>query len=337
MIELPYQPHGLPVIARAALLDHGLSDVEIRSAILRGDLERPARGVVCEPCSDGSRHVQKSDRYVHRAMAHALRVPSCVLSHLSAAALHGLPISVGDLRTVHLTYPESSGARRTAGLWRHASALTDDEIVIRRGLRVTTAARTLVDLAQTESTRAAVAVIDAALHDELVTPDDLARALHRARRRHGIGSARRACALADGRSESVGESLLRVGMVQCGLPTPDVQVVVRSAAGRFLGRCDLGYRQHAVLIEFDGEVKYRGALRPGESATDAVIREKAREDRLREAGFVIIRVTWSDLGDLGPLARRIRRGIVLGGRAVAAGVVTGTGTPSTPLTVPFPG
>ena len=50
-----------------------------------------------------------------------------------------------------------------------------------------------------------------------------------------------------------------------------------------------------LLGEFDGAVKYGRLLRPGESPGDAVVREKRREDGLRELGFDMIRWGWSDL------------------------------------------
>jgi very-short-patch-repair endonuclease len=45
-----------------------------------------------------------------------------------------------------------------------------------------------------------------------------------------------------------------------------------------------------VVIEFDGLVKYDG--HEGQAALAA---EKRREDRLRAAGYEVIRLTWADL------------------------------------------
>lgn len=59
----------------------------------------------------------------------------------------------------------------------------------------------------------------------------------------------------DPRSESPLESFARLQCVDAGVPPDDLQVVVRDAAGRFLGRGDLGWRRSDgrwLLAEVDG-------------------------------------------------------------------------------------
>ncbi len=92
----------------------------------------------------------------------------------------------------------------------------------------------------------------------------------------------------DGRSESVGESRLRLDLALAGIPVVP-QVVIREANGAFVARVDLIVRGTKVVIEFDGLVKYR------EDGADALIAEKRREDRLRRLGYLVVRVTWADL------------------------------------------
>ncbi|MEN2509822.1 hypothetical protein [Gordonia polyisoprenivorans] len=50
-----------------------------------------------------------------------------------------------------------------------------------------------------------------------------------------------------------------------------------------------------VVGEFDGMIKYGRLRRPGESIADAVIREKLREDEIRDTGPRVVRWTWNDL------------------------------------------
>ena len=70
-----------------------------------------------------------------------------------------------------------------------------------------------------------------------------------------------------------------------------------------------------VVIEFDGRVKYgRGAdeLDPfgrRRSGQDVLWQEKRREDRLRELGYEVVRVIWSELDSPQELAARIRRAV----------------------------
>jgi very-short-patch-repair endonuclease len=66
-----------------------------------------------------------------------------------------------------------------------------------------------------------------------------------------------------------------------------------------------------VVLEFDGKVKYtRTADEPdpfGNRRTpqEVLWHEKRREDRLREMGYEVVRVTWSELDDPRALAQRI--------------------------------
>jgi very-short-patch-repair endonuclease len=93
--------------------------------------------------------------------------------------------------------------------------------------------------------------------------------------------------LCDARSESVGETRLRLMLVAAGLP---VRSQVRiSDGGTVFARVDL-LVEDRVVVEFDGAVKYAGDV-----SGRTLFEEKRREDRLRELGFEVVRVTWADL------------------------------------------
>ncbi len=100
-------------------------------------------------------------------------------------------------------------------------------------------------------------------------------------------------------------------------------MTVLDGAGNFLGRADLAYVDCGVLIEFDGLAKY-GDIPDGPDARTALIEEKRRADRLRAAGFIVLRLVWSDLGDRERLRRLLSDAMEQRRRAVAAGMVTGT-------------
>jgi hypothetical protein len=112
---------------------------------------------------------------------------------------------------------------------------------------------------------------------------------------------------ADGRSESVGESRSRALLLQLGLPLPDLQVEVRRADGTFIGRSDFCWEERRLLGEFDGLVKYGRLLRPGQVPADAVVREKLREDAMRDEGWGMTRWIWRELDSPTAFARRIQR------------------------------
>ncbi len=252
------------------------------------------------------------------------RSPDLVVSHRSAALAHGLPVSADARPAVHLTRRALSGARRSSNRRVHAGPVLPDEVVTVCGLAVTAIPRTLVDLARERDGRDALAAADAALHRRLVRPEAVQASLLASRNRTGIGRARRLLGLADGRSESFGESALGLVMIEIGLPLPELQVVVRDRVGTSLGRVDFAYPAFDLIIEFDGDLKYGVLVPPGETVRDVVMAERKRERRMQEAGFIVIRIVWSDLLDLDVLARRIREAMVRGRRAVAAGLVTGT-------------
>lgn len=77
------------------------------------------------------------------------------------------------------------------------------------------------------------------------------------------------------------------------------QVEIR-AEGR-LFRTDFRVRGTRVLVEFDGAVKYVDRA--------ALFEEKQREDALRRAGWIVVRVVWSDLAEPARLRRRLRNAL----------------------------
>jgi len=218
-----------------------------------------------------------------------------VVSHVSAAVLHRLPIWSIPLNRVHITRSRANGARRSRYVQMHGATLNPGEIVTVDGVLVTSPARTVVDLARTVPFEQAVVVADAALAVGLVDTEGLGEVLERLVRRRGIPLARRAAAFADARTESVGESRSRVAIARAGLPPPELQWVVRDEAGQLVGRTDFAWPDHGVIGEFDGQIKYGRLLRPGQSPGDVIFAEKIREDQLRDERWEVVRWTWPDL------------------------------------------
>ncbi len=141
---------------------------------------------------------------------------------------------------------------------------------------------------------------DAALHERLVSPEALVATADRHSVWHGSPAARAAARFANGLSESVGESRLRVLMANHGLPEPELQVEIRDASGRLIARVDI-LLERVCVVEFDGAMKYGNA--------DDLVAEKWREDDLRSRGYQVVRVSWSDLDHPLTTANRIRQGL----------------------------
>lgn len=324
MIELP-EPAvpGFNVYRRVDLHSYGHDDFAIRQAIRRGQLVRLGRGTYCQAIAEDDTFARRLRQYQYRCVAYGLRSPKVILSHLSVASMCGLPADTGDVSVVHATVPGIGGGRCERDVRRHVGTISPGEWEWYGPLRVTTMARTLIDVARSEAKFPAVAMVDAALHQGLTTPDALTAMLVRCRNFPGMTAARRVCALVDGRSESVGETRCRLFFAENGLPQPELQVAVYSAAGDFLARTDFALLEFGVIVEFDGEVKYRQLLRPGESVSDAVLREKYRQDRIEDAGLVVVRVSWRDFQRPAELEDRIRAALGRGLRNMRVGVVTG--------------
>ena len=231
---------------------------------------------------------------------------SSVVSHASAAVVHGLSVWGLPLDVVAVTRDRSrTGARRSNLVHVHSAPLSCDEVVVVDGLPCTSVARTVVDLARIAPFEQAVVSADAALRGGLERPL-LVEALQRATGWVGVPAARRAAAFADGRSESVGESRSRVAIARAGLPPPALQWPVRYGAST--AYADFAWVAQRTVGEFDGKVKYgRQLLRPGQDVGDVVYEEKLREDAIREEDWGVARWTWRDLDDFGPTAVRIRK------------------------------
>ncbi len=299
---------------RSRLLSEGYRSDEVRR--LRRGAVTVRRGAYVGREDVRLRSPETAHLLAVRAAVEHLR-GDAVVSHASAALLHGIALWAVPLGRVHVTRAGTAGGRRSRTLHLHVTDLDSDEIDEVDGIVVTAAARTVVDLARSVPFEQAVVAVDNALHRHLVTHDALAGTLTRSPRRHGAAVAARAIAFADGRAESPGESRSRVCIHRAGLPRPDLQVPVTGADGRPLGRADFGWAGARVVGEFDGRAKYGRMLRPGQDPGDAVFAEKVREDAIRDGGTWMTRWTWSDLDSFTPTAARLARALGEAGVPVA--------------------
>jgi hypothetical protein len=293
----------MDILRRGRLLADGYSPAELRRDVRTGALVALRRGVYVDPAA----MLQPPE--VRHALAVRAAWPAlvsdAVISHASAAALFGLPLWGVPLDRVHVTRVRTHGGRVDPRLHVHSARLAADEIVVLDGIALTSPPRTVVDLARSLPFEEAVSIADAALHQRLVLPEELADALERAARRPGSAAARRVVAFADARSESPGESRSRVRMRRWGLPAPVLQMPIPTRLGISYG--DFGWPQYRTVGEFDGLVKYGRGLRPGQDAGQAVFEEKRREDAIRDEDWRVTRWTWPDLEPFEGVARRIER------------------------------
>lgn len=195
---------------------------------------------------------------------------------------------------VHLLRLDRGSARRRAAT-NHHIVLTDiaGDLVQCNGLTCVSPARAVWEVACRSSLEAGVVTTDSALRQQPTLADALGELQDRFAYFPGSREGRRAIRLADGRSESAGESVTRVQFFRYGIPMPELQCPIRDDRGDLVGITDFEWEEYRHLAEFDGKVKYQKLLRPGESPSDCVFREKRREDQLRAGGRGMSRFVWN--------------------------------------------
>jgi predicted transcriptional regulator of viral defense system len=290
---------------RADVLAAGYSDSELRRRLRDGQWSRLARDAFVEHGDWREEPPWDRARRLHLLTIRAVadRLGDVVISHQSAAILHGLPTWGLDLTRVHVSRL-TGRVRSGETLAVHRSPLARDEITEVDGLRVTTVERAITETACRTSYEVGVVLADAALRDRLTDRERLVEAADRHRHWRGSPAARSAARFADGLSESVGESRLRVLMDNHQLPAPRLQVEIWDDEGRLIGRVDFLLLEK-LIVEFDGAFKYG-------DAADGVLAEKWREDRLRERGYQMARVSWPDLDHPRTTAARLHRHLAQG-------------------------
>ncbi|MFD0151420.1 hypothetical protein ACWGQ4_07285 [Streptomyces sp. NPDC055721] len=200
-----------------------------------------------------------------RATALQFLRPELVCSHGTAARLHRIELLDGtvDPGLLDFTAPASSRStrdnRNRNRIRVHATAsLTDGDRSVRRGLRVTTPARTVGDLIRSCGSREeAVVAADSALarravggvrREALVRYEELAAEL--AAPRPGARRARAWLPLTEAASGSPAESVARLRMRDADL-FPESQPPLRTAGGRTL-RPDFLFREAGLAVEVEG-------------------------------------------------------------------------------------
>ncbi|WP_130866390.1 type IV toxin-antitoxin system AbiEi family antitoxin domain-containing protein [Acidipropionibacterium timonense] len=273
------------------LVDLGVSPSTVRRLVRSGDVVRVRHGAVRTLPGDVSAHQGHLDLI---AATLPLLDDAAVLSHISAAVVHGFPLPSRVPEAVTVTRSEASARHRRKWLVTRTCPLPDDEVTLVRGMRVTTPERTAVDMAREYGFSVGVMSADWVLRQGR-SREVMARVVERGRRRPGNATARRVVAFADARSESPGESMMRALLVQFGCPAPTLQLEVRDAHDEFIARTDFGWEQHRVVGEYDGKGKYGPLAEPGVTATDVVMAEKRRENLIRAQGWDVIRFDARDL------------------------------------------
>ena len=228
----------------------------------------------------------------------------------TAAWLHG--VDIFDYRELEFPPPvECVVLRGRSRIERKECSGGERDLAARdvmplRGVQVTTPLRTALDLGCKLSRPDGLAALDLFGRHHGVTEADLLRTLPRYRGRRGVVKLRGLVLLADPRSESAGESRVRLRIHDDGLPMPVPQHwVLDHGVPRY--RLDLAYPKHRIAVEYDGEWH--------DATADQRRADQQRRTWLREHGWKVIVVRRGELGGRSsePWLRDLRNALQLAG------------------------
>jgi very-short-patch-repair endonuclease len=259
--------HG--VLSRSQLTQLGLGRGAIDRRIQQGRLHLLHRGVYAV----GHRALTQHGRWMAAALAAG---PDARLSHHAAAALWQIRPTA---RTrVDVTVPRALHAR--AGLRHHQAVLPPDEVTTHLGIRVTTPARTLFDLAAVLPRHQLERALNEADALRLSSPTSLTQLLERHPAR-GVATLRPLLLTARRPTRSDLEAAFLHLVDASDLPHPRTNTVIDGK------EVDAAWPEQRLLVEVDSYTFH---------ATRGAFENDRRRDReLTVAGWRVLRITWLDL------------------------------------------
>jgi hypothetical protein len=281
-------PFHLVLAAAAETDDVILSREAMRLGLSRRTLET-FRAAAGQPLVRGAVAIPPVRNPLRTAVRGAqLAVPAGVISHASAAHVHGLQ-GLGfwsPYQPVDLTLPRQWTRRQRSGARLHFRDVPDDFVVTQGGLRLTSVVRTLADCAALLDRTAFVSIVDSAINRGRFPAEDLPL-LAELVRAYRLSFAVSWLLLVDGRSESPSETVTRLVLTDAGLPPDDLQLLVRDDDGFPVARLDMAYRRgrRRVGVEVDSGEHDR---------VRALYRDRDKHNALRGLGWDVRQVTARD-------------------------------------------
>lgn len=206
-------------------------------------------------------------------------------SHSTAAELFGIPLPPGSLSddSLHVSCSAPTTPPRMKGIVGHR-LFSEVRVGEHRGFPVVAPADTWCQLSSVLSPTDLVVAGDYLVRKKraLSSIAELASAIERMGRARGCRNARTALARIRQGTESPRESLLRLLIVDAGLPEPQVGYTINNGDGEFVANPDLAYVGERIAIEYEGEVHRTD---PHVYTADIL-----RREAIEEAGWYVIRV-----------------------------------------------
>ncbi|WP_436796228.1 type IV toxin-antitoxin system AbiEi family antitoxin domain-containing protein [Actinospongicola halichondriae] len=267
------------LLTTADLLAEDLSSRQIGRLVTDGVLERVIRGLYRRP---GTRTP------IQDIAAAVQRHEGAVASHVSALFLHGFDVDPPD--RPHFKLPPGSAGTTRLGV-QHRSPLDTVDLTRRRGLPVTSIARSFVDGAESLSTDALAAVANEMFSGKRVRFDQVGDALARVEDAPGrVGGGRVRAVMASWcdaiQPDSPAEAAAIRRILSFGLPAPATQYAITDG-DRFIARVDMAWPDERVVREYDSFEWHR---------PDRVEADETRRQRIEALGWRIDAVHRHDLG-----------------------------------------
>lgn len=300
-------PHALSALVRRGVYTLNTADARLigitASQIHRwkkkGFLRALGAGayVIEAPLVSSDERAAIVEAHLRQARAVLRSIPGAYLTARSAALAYDLPV-YSQPREVELTRRPWVHSRREDLLSRRPWG--NECVVLANGLCVQPLAEAIIEIAGREGLLQGIVVADAAMHEGLVTREELMDAARRYGSRVGAADARLIGQLADDRIESPAESTCRWSMRFADIDVIP-QVEIRDVEGGFVARVDFLVAGTRVVIEVDGLEKY--------TEPDELRRQARRQRALEDLGYVVIRVRTADLHDLHRVVERVKAAI----------------------------
>jgi hypothetical protein len=283
LASLATQQHG--VISRRQLLDLGLSADAVKRLIRKGHLHPIHRGVYAV----GHTGITQEGHWLAAVLACG---PGAFLSHGPAGQLLGI-LGRRHHYALHISLARG-GNRSPSGILTHRPrSLEPRDTTARRGIPVTTATRTVWDLATGFTALQTRRAFEQAEKLQVLDRERLAALLAAAPSHKGAGAIRsllgeRVLPLAEARSKL--EEIVLITCRDHGLPLPAVNVPLLGYEVDFL------WPEAMFVVEADGGDHLNRAQRDKDNARDA---------DLARAGYLVRRYTWTALADRAGVAREV--------------------------------
>lgn len=280
----------VPAFTLAEGREAGLDESKIRSRRFRTPFH-------------GTRAVRDLSDFARLQLLMRAVPPHAFASGRTAGVVHGVPLPSDVQRDAFgrptIAVPHPRNRIRGRGVLGKSLRISTADIVVRRGIRVTSPSRTWLDLSAELDLPALVAVTDFLIsrRRRRCTKEALVAEHAASPRAPGARNRRLALELCSDSSESPRESEVRCVLEMAGLPRPDCNVNIYDGA-RFVARVDIIYREQRLVVEYYGDYH---------RDPDQWSRDEMRRAELESLGYRVTVVTRRDFDDLKTLAARIGR------------------------------